>query len=70
MGKGGGGGGAIIYCMRKYLREQLAAALRGAGLKADYYHAGRPQEERQRVYARFMEGSPGGGGDGGVRHGD
>ena len=54
--KGGGGGGAIIYCMRKYQCEQLAAALRGAGLKADHYHAGRPQEERQRVYARFMGG--------------
>ena len=54
--KGGGGGGAIIYCMRKYQCEQLAAALRGAGLKADHYHAGRPQEERQRVYARFMSG--------------
>ena len=54
--KGGGGGGAIIYCMRKYQCEQLAVALRGAGLKADHYHAGRPQEERQRVYARFMGG--------------
>lgn len=48
-------GRAIIYCSTRKVTERVAKALRGAGVKAGYYHAGRTQLARDRAQAAFEQ---------------
>ena len=47
----------LIFCRTRARCEALAAALRGQGAAADFYHAGREREERDRVQASFAAGA-------------
>jgi ATP-dependent DNA helicase RecQ len=47
---------AIVYCGTRRDTDEVAAALREAGLSARAYHAGMAAEERDSVQARFMAG--------------
>ncbi|PKL24720.1 MAG: DNA helicase RecQ [Spirochaetae bacterium HGW-Spirochaetae-3] len=44
----------IVYCGSRRKTEDLAEALRAAGVKAGAYHAGLPSEERSRVQEAFV----------------
>ncbi|MBU0928885.1 MAG: DNA helicase RecQ [Spirochaetes bacterium] len=44
----------IVYCGSRRKTEELAEALRGAGVLAGAYHAGLPSEERSRVQEAFV----------------
>ena len=48
---------AVVYCGRRKACEQVAAALRGAGVKAEPYHAGLAQSVRSDVLQGFLGGS-------------
>jgi RecQ family ATP-dependent DNA helicase len=47
---------AIVYCGTRRDTDEIAAALREAGLRALPYHAGMEAEDRGRAQARFMAG--------------
>ena len=47
---------AIVYCGTRRDTDDVAAALRGAGLRAVAYHAGMESEERTATQQRFMAG--------------
>ncbi len=47
---------AIVYCGTRRDTDDVAAALRGAGLRALAYHAGMEAEERTTAQGRFMAG--------------
>jgi RecQ family ATP-dependent DNA helicase len=47
---------AIVYCGTRRDTDEVAAALREAGLRARPYHAGMEAEERADAQARFMNG--------------
>jgi RecQ family ATP-dependent DNA helicase len=47
---------AIVYCGTRRDTDEIAAALREAGLRALPYHAGMEAEDRSSVQARFMGG--------------
>jgi RecQ family ATP-dependent DNA helicase len=47
---------AIVYCGTRRDTDELAEALRGAGLRAARYHAGVEPEERGGAQRRFMDG--------------
>ncbi|MFO6425458.1 DNA helicase RecQ [Motilimonas sp. KMU-193] len=49
------GQGGIIYCGSRKRTEEVAEKLIQQGYKADYYHAGRTQEERQQVQDAFIK---------------
>ncbi len=44
----------IIYCLSRKSTEQVAAKLIAKGIKADFYHAGLPPAERNRVQEAFI----------------
>ena len=44
----------IIYCLSRKGTEKIAEKLSDQGLQADYYHAGRPSEERSEVQQKFQ----------------
>jgi len=46
-------GRAIIYCSTRKVTERVAKFLRGSGVKAGYYHAGRTQLARERAQSAF-----------------
>ena len=48
--------GAIIYCATRRQTEELAEFLQVKGMKADYFHAGRPPETKKNVQESFIEG--------------
>ncbi|MDZ7289435.1 MAG: RecQ family ATP-dependent DNA helicase [candidate division KSB1 bacterium] len=50
-------GKGIIYVSRKREAEEVAAFLRNLDITADFYHAGRNSDERQRVQERFFDDS-------------
>ncbi len=47
----------VIFCRSRARTELLAAQLRKAGRKAEYYHAGLEREERLQVQERFRTGA-------------
>jgi RecQ family ATP-dependent DNA helicase len=47
---------AIVYCGTRRDTDEIAAELRGTGLRALAYHAGMEAEERGDTQARFMDG--------------
>jgi ATP-dependent DNA helicase RecQ len=49
------GEAAIVYCLSRRETEEMAAALREAGVKAAHYHAGMSAEDRNRTQERFSE---------------
>jgi ATP-dependent DNA helicase RecQ len=49
----GGQGRAIIYCSTRKVTERVAKALRTAGVRVGYYHAGRTKLARERAQAAF-----------------
>ncbi len=52
----GGTGRAIVYCSTRKVTERVAKALRGAGLRAGHYHAGRTKLARERAQSAFEMG--------------
>ncbi|MGZ5420155.1 MAG: RecQ family ATP-dependent DNA helicase, partial [Solirubrobacterales bacterium] len=50
---------AIVYCGTRRDTEEVAEALRGAGLQAAGYHAGMAADERASTQLRFMTGDAG-----------
>ncbi|GII75219.1 ATP-dependent DNA helicase RecQ [Sphaerisporangium rufum] len=46
----------LIYVATRRAAEEYAAALREAGRRAEYYHAGMKAAERHRVHERFRDG--------------
>ncbi len=48
-------GPGIVYARSRQDCEEIAAALRHAGLNAQYYHAGLPTGERSRIQADFLD---------------
>ncbi|MFK7896120.1 MAG: RecQ family ATP-dependent DNA helicase [Myxococcota bacterium] len=52
----GGKGRAIIYCSTRKVTERVAKALRGTGLRAGHYHAGRTKLARERAQSAFEQG--------------
>jgi ATP-dependent DNA helicase RecQ/Werner syndrome ATP-dependent helicase len=44
----------LIYCPTQKETENVAHFLSGHGVRCDYYHAGRKQEERERVHDAFL----------------
>jgi ATP-dependent DNA helicase RecQ len=52
----GAGGRAIIYCSTRKVTERVAKALRGRGLRAGHYHAGRTKLARERAQTAFELG--------------
>ena len=52
----GGRGRAIVYCSTRKVTERVAKALRGAGLRAGHYHAGRTKLARERAQTAFEMG--------------
>ena len=48
--------GAIVYCTTRRQTEELAEFLQEKGMKADYYHAGRPPETKKNVQESFIGG--------------
>ncbi len=53
-----GGGRAIVYAATRRRVRALHDALRKAGIRNDWYHAGRTPEVRQRVQDAFAAGHP------------
>ncbi len=53
LGKSSTSGRAIIYCSTRKKTETVAKALKSAGLKAGYYHAGRTKLARERAQRAF-----------------
>ncbi len=49
-------GGAIVYCATRRQTKRLAEFLQEKGIKADYFHAGRPSETKKTVQESFIEG--------------
>ncbi|WP_051272575.1 RecQ family ATP-dependent DNA helicase [Fundidesulfovibrio putealis] len=49
-------GGAVVFMSARRRCEEMAARLRGHGLDADYFHAGRTPEEKRRVQESFLQG--------------
>ncbi len=45
----------IVYCTSRKRTEQVAEALRRHGIAAQPYHAGMPNDERQKVQERFQK---------------
>lgn len=50
-------GKGIIYVARKREAQEVAAALQNLGIAADFYHAGRTDQERRQVQERFFDDS-------------
>ena len=48
------GGAGIIYCLSRKGTETIAEKLSDEGLQVDYYHAGRPADERKSVQEKFQ----------------
>jgi len=48
-------GKGIIYAARKREAEEVAAFLQNLGIAADFYHAGRSDDERRRVQENFFD---------------
>lgn len=48
------GESGIIYCMSRKSTEELATKLRAEGFSIAYYHAGMPNDERDRVQEDFI----------------
>lgn len=46
----------VIYCRTKKACEDLSAELQSCGIRAAYYHAGMPPDERQRAAADWQAG--------------
>jgi bloom syndrome protein len=46
----------VIYCRTKKACEDLSAELQSCGIRAAYYHAGMPADERQRAAADWQAG--------------
>jgi ATP-dependent DNA helicase RecQ len=44
----------IIYCLSRKGTETVAASLRNAGFKAEFYHAGLPSDKRSKVQEQFL----------------
>jgi len=53
-------GKGIIYTARKREAQEVAALLQNLGIAADFYHAGRRDEERRQVQERFFDDSANG----------
>jgi len=51
-----GAGRAIVYCSTRKATERVAKALRGAGVAAGHYHAGRTKLARERAQQAFEAG--------------
>ncbi|MCD1144726.1 ATP-dependent DNA helicase [Kocuria sp. LUK] len=51
------GGPGLLYVATRKETEQYAAALAERGLRAEAYHAGRRQSDREAVHARFHDGA-------------
>jgi ATP-dependent DNA helicase RecQ len=47
------GEAAIVYCITRKETEQMARHLLSAGIRAAYYHAGMPAEDRRQTQDRF-----------------
>ncbi|HEX8548190.1 MAG TPA: DNA helicase RecQ, partial [Cytophagaceae bacterium] len=45
----------IIYCLSRNTTESVAEKLRKEGLKAAYYHAGMPSDERSKIQEDFLK---------------
>lgn len=52
----GEAGRAIVYASSRRRVRALAEALKKAGTKADWYHAGRTEDVRKRIQQRFLDG--------------
>ncbi|NAZ88171.1 RecQ family ATP-dependent DNA helicase [Kineococcus sp. T90] len=50
-------GAVVVYVARRRDAEGLAQELRGAGRCADFYHAGRRRDDRDRVLREFVDGT-------------
>lgn len=50
-------GPALVYCATRKRVEECARALRDAGVRAGYYHAGLQKDERTRIQEDFMAGA-------------
>ena len=46
----------IVYCQLRSECEEVAKLLSSHKLSADFYHAGRPHKDRQRVQNKFFDG--------------
>ncbi len=57
---GGLPGKGIIYTARKREAQEVAALVQNLGIAADFYHAGRRDEERRQVQERFFDDSANG----------
>ncbi|MCG3153441.1 MAG: ATP-dependent RNA helicase DbpA [bacterium] len=53
-------GKGIVYTARKREAQEVAAFLQNLGMAADFYHAGRRDEERRQVQERFFDDSTNG----------
>ncbi|HET6581797.1 MAG TPA: ATP-dependent DNA helicase RecQ, partial [Nannocystaceae bacterium] len=51
-----GRGRGIVYCSTRKATETVAKALKGQGIVAGWYHAGRSQLERERAHRAFARG--------------
>ena len=49
-------GGAIVYCATRSHTQEVAEFLQAKGVRADYFHAGRPPETKKNVQERFISG--------------
>ncbi|EKX43129.1 RecQL4 DNA/RNA helicase, partial [Guillardia theta CCMP2712] len=49
-------GSVIVYCQLRSECEEVAKLLSYHKLSADFYHAGRPHKDRQRVQNKFFDG--------------
>lgn len=49
------GQAGIIYCLSRKGTETVAASLKNAGFKAEYYHAGLAPDKRSRVQEHFLK---------------
>ena len=48
--------GAIVYCATRRQTEEAAGFLQFKGVKADFFHAGRPPETKKEVQDSFIKG--------------
>ncbi|KAF5370331.1 hypothetical protein D9758_007004 [Tetrapyrgos nigripes] len=46
----------IVYCSTKSLCEEMVTVLAKCGIHADFYHAQRPDEAKERVHRNWIEG--------------
>ncbi|MEO6287215.1 MAG: DNA helicase RecQ [Dyadobacter sp.] len=49
------GQAGIIYCLSRKSTETVAASLRNAGFKAEFYHAGLAADKRSKVQEQFLK---------------